>query len=34
MVHAHGRPWKITGDADKALDGYPPGWYADWHNIE
>ena len=19
MVHAHGRPWKITGDADKAL---------------
>jgi tagatose-1,6-bisphosphate aldolase len=34
VVHAHGRPWRIAGDADTALHGYPPGWYSDWHNIQ
>jgi tagatose 1,6-diphosphate aldolase len=34
VVHAHGRPWRLAGDADTALDGYPPGWYSDWHNIQ
>lgn len=31
VVHAHGRPWRIAGDADTALKGFPPGWYSDWH---
>ena len=34
VVHAHGRPWRIAGDADTALHDYPPGWYSNWHNIE
>lgn len=31
VVHAHGRPWRIAGNADTALKDYPTGWYADWH---
>jgi tagatose 1,6-diphosphate aldolase len=34
VVHAHGRPWRIAGDAGTALHDYPPGWYSDWHNID
>lgn len=34
VVHAHGRPWRLAGDADTALEGYPPGWYSDWHNVQ
>jgi tagatose 1,6-diphosphate aldolase len=34
VVHAHGRPWRITGDADSALHDYPPGWYSGWHNLQ
>ena len=26
--------WRISGDADIALHGYPPGWYSDWHTIQ
>lgn len=32
MMHAHCRPGRIIGGADTALDGYPPGCYADPHN--
>ena len=33
VVHVHGRPWRIAGDADTGLKDYPTGWYSDWHHM-
>ena len=34
VVHAYGRPWRIAGDADTALERYPAGWYSNWHDAD